>query len=115
MLIKKHRLTKYKDFEKIWVNGRNFFIKEIGVKFSSNNLDCTRFGIVVPNKVIKKAVLRNKVKRKIREIIRKQIPFIKKGFDCIILARQGIGELSFDELKEKIDFILRKLGLLSSE
>lgn len=112
MLPKQYRLTKNRDFEKIWQKGKSFFIKEIGIKFLSNNLDCSRFGMVVPNKIIKKAVLRNKVKRRLRDIIKSKLPFIKEGVDCIILARQGIGNLSFEELKNKVEAALRKLKLL---
>ena len=112
MLSKQNRLTKKKDFEKIWKKGRNFFISEIGIKFLNNNLEYSRFGIIVPNKVIKKAVPRNKLKRQIREIIKLKIGFIKKGIDCVILARPGVGELSYKELEEKIELVLKKLNLL---
>jgi len=112
MLPRQHRLTKNKDFEKIWQKGKSFFIQEIGIKFLANNLDYSRFGLVVSNKVIKRAVSRNKLKRRLREIIRKKLPFIKKGIDCIILARQGIGGLSFKELEERIEFVLGKLNLV---
>ncbi len=114
MLSRKFRLTKNKDFEKVWQRGRSFFLKEIGIKFSANHLECSRFGVIVPNKAIKDAVPRNKVKRRIREIIRKRENFIKNGFDLVVLARIGVKELSFKDLEERIDFILRKLGLLKS-
>ncbi|TSC95482.1 MAG: ribonuclease P protein component [Parcubacteria group bacterium Athens1014_10] len=112
MLKKQYRLTKTKDFEKIWQKGRSFFIKEIGIKFLANNLDCSRFGIIVPNKVIRKAVLRNKIKRRLRNMIKKRMPLIKEGVDCVFLARPGIGELTFQELEERVDFILKNSRLL---
>lgn len=114
MLSRLNRLAKNKDFERVWQKGRSFFIKEIGIKFLGNNFKYSRFGIIVSNKVMKKAVLRNKIKRRIREIIRLRISFIKMGVDCVILAREGIGGLSYKELEERVEFILRKVNLLKS-
>ncbi|NQU78108.1 ribonuclease P protein component, partial [Candidatus Falkowbacteria bacterium] len=46
MLPQKLRLTKEKDFELVFKKGRSFFVKELGVKAMSNNLDHPRAGIV---------------------------------------------------------------------
>jgi ribonuclease P protein component len=51
--------------------------------------------VVVGKKVLKKAVERNKLKRRLREIF-KDSP--TKG---IIYAKNGIGNLDYDQLKEE--------------
>lgn len=112
MLIREHRLTKQKNFERIWKYGESFFIREIGFKILKNDLGISRFAFIVPNKILKKAVSRNRLRRCLREIVRKRLKGIKFGFDCLIIARPGIGELSYQELEEKIERILRKIKLL---
>jgi ribonuclease P protein component len=112
MLPKYHRLTKRKDFERIWKYGKGFFVKEIGFKLLKNNLDCFRFAFIVSTKISKEAVVRNKIKRRLREIIHKRLPAIKSGFDCIVVTRSGIEKLSYREMEEKIEEILTRLSLL---
>jgi ribonuclease P protein component len=120
MLPRQHRLIKRKDFEKIWEKGKSYFIKEIGFKVlkrdqtdqsKSASMD-SRFAFIVSAKTVKKAVLRNKIKRRLREIIRKKLPEIKSGFDCIIIIRPGIEKLNYQEMKERVEKILTRLSLL---
>ena len=113
MLPKQHRLTKRKDFEKIWKKGKSFFLKELGFKILKNNLDHSKFGFIVSTKIAKKAVIRNKIKRRLREIIHKRLSQIKSSFDCIIVTRPGIEKLNYQEMEEKMEGILRKTGLIN--
>lgn len=113
MLPKQHRLSKDGDFKIIFRKGRNFFIKEFGIKFLKNNLEVSRFGFVVSNKVAKKANKRNLIKRRLREIIRKNLPNIEIGFDIAIMAKPEIKDLKFSELKEKIEKALWQIRILN--
>ncbi|MFH1838447.1 MAG: ribonuclease P protein component [Candidatus Kuenenbacteria bacterium] len=112
MLPKQYRVNKDKDFKIIFRNGRNFFIKEFGIKFLKNNLEISRFGFIVSNKVAKKANKRNLIKRRLREIIRKNLLNFQTGFDVVIMARPEIKELKFSEMKEKIERALWQIKIL---
>ncbi|MCD6471195.1 ribonuclease P protein component, partial [bacterium] len=79
MLSKRYRLRKKGDFERLSKFGKKFYTKEIGLKYIKNNLQISRFGVVVSLKISKKAVVRNKLKRRILDIIKKNIDFIKPG------------------------------------
>ncbi|MBU4331908.1 ribonuclease P protein component [Patescibacteria group bacterium] len=113
MLAKKYRLTRQNDFDKVFKNGRSFFNKEVGVKYANNDLDYSRFGFVVSNKISKKATERNKIKRRLREVIRLDFPKIKKGVDTVVVARTGIGELGYKEIEERVITCLKRLRLLN--
>ncbi|MBI4653062.1 ribonuclease P protein component [Candidatus Kuenenbacteria bacterium] len=113
MLPKQYRLNKDKDFKSIFQKGRNFFIKEFGIKVLRNNLEVSRFGFIVSNKVAKKANKRNLIKRRMREIIRKNLPNMKIGADVIIMARPEIKNLKFSVLKEKIEQALWQIRILN--
>ena len=111
MLPKKNRLKKKKDFARVYRQGElikgNFLI----VKIIDNQLDYSRFGIVVSKKVSKKATVRNKAKRRLREAIRSVITEIKGGFDIIVIALEIIQEKDFWQIKEELKKIFLRANL----
>lgn len=81
------------------------------VKKIVNGLPNNRFGIVVSNKVAKKATVRNKLKRRIREVIRQFLPDLKTGFDVVVVAYPPILEKDFDQIKNLLGESFAKLHL----
>ena len=78
-----------------------------------NNLGQNRIGFVVSQKVSKKAVIRNKVRRRLSEAIRIKINDIKIGTDLVLIALPGIEKKDFSEIKETINNMLIKSGLIN--
>jgi ribonuclease P protein component len=70
MLLKENRLKKKKDFERVFSQGRNLKGDFLFFKTINNKLEDNRIGFIVSKKVSKKAVERNKIKRRLREILR---------------------------------------------
>ena len=106
------RLTKEKDFDKIFNEGKKKYTKIIGILYLPNNLKNNRYGIIVSKKIAKKATTRNKIKRIIRSSLKKQEIFLKNGNDIIILAKPQIIDAENDEIEENIDFCIKNIGLL---
>jgi ribonuclease P protein component len=115
MLAKENRLTKKKDFDAVWKRGRSSFDKILGIKVLANGLAVNRFGIMVGLKVSKKAVERNKIKRRIREIIRLEAANFKIGFDVAITVLPAARGREFAELRESLVGNLRRLGILRAK
>lgn len=115
MLPKKNRLTLDKEFNNIFKNGRSSYNDIIGIKAIKNNLTVVRFGIIVSNKISKKAVERNKVKRRIRSIILSEINNIRPGYDCVIITLPKIITEDFPKIKLSIINHLTRLGLRNIE
>lgn len=111
MLPKENRLKKNKDFEMVFKKGKGFSQNFLFLKFIKNNLKVTRFGFVVSKKVSKKAVIRNRIKRRLREIVRKKIAEIEKGRDIIIIVIPDINS-DFKALRDAVDKIFVKAGIL---
>lgn len=88
MLPFKNRLTRKKDYEKVQKIGRFVSSGNVALKILGNDLKETRVGFVVGLKYSKKAVERNLVKRKLREIFRSELKKIKKGVDIVVMARK---------------------------
>lgn len=111
MLPKINRLTKNKEFDNVFKRGRSSFDKITGVKFVANNLGINRIGILVSFKVSKKAVERNKIKRRIREIVRAELKNLKNGLDIVIIALPDIKNKTFKEIKPSLAGHFKKLRL----
>lgn len=112
MLLKINRLKKEKDFEKLFKKGKSFKNGFLILRIVQNNLEESRFGFIVSQKVSKKAVLRNKVKRRIRDIIQKNITKIRKGIDMAFVVLPGLEKNNFLETKENVNALLKKADLV---
>lgn len=112
MLLRKYKLKKDNDFKKVFKDGiykQNGFIK---IKFLKNNLDISRFSFIVGLKISKKAIQRNKIKRRLEEIIRLNFKKIITGFDIIILVEKEIIEKEHIEIEEKLIDLLKKSKII---
>lgn len=112
MLKKENRLTKKKEIELVFKEGKSSFDKITGVKALASENKTNRFAVVISNKVSKKAVVRNRKKRQLREIVRLNLPKLKLGFDFFILGLPGIVEADYHEMEKSLLGHFRKLGML---
>jgi ribonuclease P protein component len=112
MLPKINRIKKKKDFEIIFKNSKNLRSNLFILKIKKNNLGLDRFGLVVSQKVSKRAVIRNKVRRRLAEAIKTEIENIETGLDLVLVALPGIEKEGFPEIKESVKNALAKLGLI---
>ncbi len=116
MFAKTNRLTKDKEFDNVFDpptgGGKASYDKILGLKVAKNNLAKNRFGVVVSNKISKKAVERNRIKRQIRGAVEKNMPNMKAGYDCVIIAQPGITESNYQEIRKSVESHLKKLKIL---
>lgn len=104
-----NRLSKNQDFVNVLKKGSGFSNQFLALKFINNNLGFSRFGFLASGKIFKKAVTRNAIRRKLREALRPQLFIVPLGIDVILIARKGIENISFQELKEIISFVFKKI------
>lgn len=107
-----HRLKQEKDFSQLARSRKIAFSKALGVKMRENGLPHSRFGVVVGLKVSKKAVKRNLIKRRIREILRKHLPEIVPGRDVMIMVNAKALGAEYVELESQVLSCLTKLRLM---
>ena len=112
MLAKANRLTLKKDFAKVFEKGRSSFDGVLGIKILENDLKQTRFGFLVGQKVSKKAVVRNKIKRRLRAIVRQKFPKIKDGFDVVVITLPPIATQKYKDIEKSIANNFKKLQLI---
>lgn len=102
MLDKINRITKKKDFEAIFKAGKSVRGKYLTLSVLENGLNKSRFAFVASLKVSKKAVMRNKIRRRLSEIVRLNSDKIKPGYDFVFIAQPGIEKQGFDEIKSAV-------------
>lgn len=112
MLARSCRLRRQKDFEKIFQAGRFLHVAPLAMGWRANNLDFSRFAFVVSGRVAKKSVARNRLRRRLTEIVRANPPFIRPGFDIVVVAKTGAAEKGLVELKAGLTALFEKAKLL---
>jgi ribonuclease P protein component len=112
MLLKENRLKKKKDFEKALSQGKNLKEGFLFLKIINNELENNRFGFIVSKKVSKKAIERNSIKRKLREIIRLSDLENREKIDGVFITLPSIIGKSFKEIKTEMISLLKKAGLI---
>lgn len=104
----KNSLSKKKDFDQIFKIGQSFYCPFLGIKARKNELDFNQLGIVIGLKVSKSAVVRNKIKRQIREIVKK-LPDRKNHYDLLVIVKREILEQNFVDIKEQLLKLFAKI------
>ena len=98
---KTERLLNRGDFVNLNRLGKRYYTEHFKLIFMENDLGITRLGITV-SKNIGNSVKRNGVKRLIREFFRCHKTHFPKGYDIVIAAKKGAGDLSFWKVKEEL-------------
>lgn len=74
-----------------------------------NALDHPRLGLVIGKKSVKLSVERNRLKRQIRETFRHNLELLA-GWDIVIVAKKGLGDLENEELKHQFEKLWKRLA-----
>lgn len=78
--------------------------------------DGIRFGVTVSAKVDKRAVIRNRAKRRLRSLARDILPMAaQSGYDYVLIGRKGTVTRPYADLARDLETCLEKLGLLRRE
>lgn len=107
---KSYRVKREKDFQAIFDGGKSTANRKFVIHFLEKEQDHYRVGISV-GKRIGNAVTRNAVKRKIRHVIMEFSDHLKRD-DFIVIARKGVENLDYQEVKQNLQHVLKLANLL---
>ena len=96
-------------FTRIIQKNKPFRYKDYVIYIDKREPSVYKFGLSVGKKV-GNAVVRNKIKRQLRNILDKND--YKNNFDCIIIVGRGILKRSFLEMQDNLNFALKKLDVM---
>jgi len=98
---KRARLLKRGEFQRVYDEGQRRRGPLCAVFFRPNGLSETRLGVTVPARV-GSAVLRNRVKRRVREVFRLNRPSLTPGWDIILNPRDAVARVPFRTLEKEL-------------
>ena len=105
------KIRKKQDFLFLYKEGKRYKGKYFNLVYFPNNLNFSRMAVIVSKK-IGNAVTRNKIKRWMRELFRRNKGILKDHLDLLIVAKKEIQETSWPSLRENymgaIKFICKR-------
>jgi ribonuclease P protein component len=108
------KLKKNYEFKKVYNEGRYYVEKYVVMYIVMNNSASNRVGFSVSKKV-GNSVVRNRVKRLMKEVYRQKAVNMKLGHDMVFTARVGSGTADYLKIEKNITSILKKAKLHKSE
>ena len=107
MFSKRYRFHSRGGVRYTYQHGKTIRDSKISLVFASNIKKRQRFAVVVSKKVLKSAVGRNRIRRRVYEAIRIEQSNIQQPVDCIfIIYTKEIATIDFSELRGLIHNLL---------
>lgn len=107
--MKKKNIIKSKlEYTEI-INKEEYIKNKYFIIYYRKNQSINRYGISVPKKT-GKAYLRNKIKRRLKNIIDNNENDIQKTYDYVIIIRKSLIELNYQEMENNFLTLIKKLG-----
>ena len=108
---RRYRVQENERFQEIRRRGRSYSEHRLVLCALPNDLPYSRFGFSVSRR-IGKAVVRNRIKRRIREAVRLKMGQIQSGWDLVFIARNPIRDADFHQIDAACARLLRRASLL---
>lgn len=99
-------------FRRTYAKGKSAATPTLVLYARPNGLGKNRLGLTVGTKV-GKAVVRNRVRRRLRESYRLRESGLKTGFDLVVVARAAAAQARFGELDRHLASLFKRLELLA--
>jgi len=111
---RRHRLSRSRDFDAVYRRGRSVSTRFLVLYWFTRDENANgeaRLGLAVP-RALGSAVVRNRIKRRLREAWRSVLERVPPGNDYVLVARPGLAEAAeqrgFAWLTERVTEVLQK-------
>ena len=110
---KQHRLRKSKDFAAVRREGKSWADRRLVLVARRTGGEHCRFGFSV-SKRVGNAVVRNRVKRKLKEAARVELlTRVEPGWDFVVIARKDAADADYHRLNRSLQRLFRRAKLLT--
>ncbi|MBI2440183.1 MAG: ribonuclease P protein component [Lentisphaerae bacterium] len=113
-LSKRQRLRRQRDFERTFAQQRRF-VGEFMILWHYEGDDVAQRLGVVASRRIGPAVIRNRAKRRLREVFRLNRRNFQGQGDVVLVARPGIVKAAWNDLVAEFKELATRAGLLAKE
>ncbi len=110
---RRYRLSRSRDFDAVYRQGKSVSTRFLVLYWfpREDGAEEPRLGLAVP-KGTGSAVVRNRIKRQLREAWRTLLPQVHGGRDYVLIARPGFGESAeqrgLEWVQERVGEVLQK-------
>lgn len=113
MLSSTHRFHGHGSLRYVYKNGQAVRSHFMTIKTTANpRRSHSRFAIVISKKVLKSAVGRNRIRRRLYEVMRAELPHIKKPHDVVLMVFSSeLIAMTSDELVSTVHQLFDQAGL----
>lgn len=109
MLAQKYRFHSRGGVNHTYQNGQTIRTPILSLVFAPNTRHHQRFGVVVSKKVLKTAVGRNRIRRRVYEALRLELPEFTVHQDCLfVVYNKSIIDMPFRDLRRLIHELLER-------
>jgi len=108
-MLKSSRLLKHADFQSVYKNGKKRFSGNVTLFFRDRDDGSgPRVGFTV-GKVLGEAVVRNRIRRRMRAVVRERLPLLTRPLDVVLHPRKSVLTLEFARLDAEIQQLFTAL------
>jgi len=108
------RLRQQADFARLRREGRVKRHPLLMLSYAPNTCGHNRYGFIT-SKRLGSAVLRNRIRRQVREAVRLLHPHLSPGYDLVWIARDAIVGKPYQEISRTVNELCERAGLLTSD
>jgi ribonuclease P protein component len=108
------RLRASADFARLRESGRTWRHPLLSLSVIPNGLPHNRYGYII-SKHVGNAVIRNRTRRRLRELMRAAHPHLQAGFDLVWIARNQIADQPYNLISDAVSDLLRRARLMRVE
>lgn len=110
LINRRYSLRKNKEFKYVYNTGKSVFSRHIILLYRQRKTDGLKAGFSVSKK-IGKSVVRNKIKRRLKNAFMSYLPNTSKNYLLVFVARPSITECDYKEILSTILYLLKKAGI----
>lgn len=104
------RLRRHVDFDRVRAQGQQWRHPLVTMTIAPNELSYNRYGFVASRR-LGSAVVRNRTRRVLREVLRRANPRLRAGYDIVFIARNALLEQPYNRVDQALGELFRRANL----
>lgn len=114
MLAQNNRLRRASDIGRVFRRGNSGSAEQLHLKAFSSGQGSSRLAVVVGKKVSKKAVVRNRIRRRVKGMMEPLLSSLSPTRDIVVYIRNDVSSNESDNLRAQLAKCLERAGVIDA-